>query len=166
MYTDADLGRYCIATTHFLPSAEPPSKSVHSTRPATRSRRPPPTRPPAPTAKTDKCTPMLPHATKKKRPASRPGLSQSSTSLSNCFLKSLKAKIIGTKDRSCVWPARENVLKMSHVRSSKILKAMGARRSTSDHKSRTKVFGKIKTFWCENRAVVTLYYRSNSVHAT
>ena len=67
-------------------------------------RRPPPTRPPALTAKTDKCAPMLPHPRRRnlgQRHAIRRGLSQSSTSLTDYFPKFLMAKRIGTKDCSC-----------------------------------------------------------------
>jgi len=120
-----------------LPSAEPSQPAhfkIHSPRP-TRSRRPPPTRPPV-TAKAkilsvhDKSPPMLPPAAKKEKPKSETYKQAWSVSEQHLLERLLSEIPDGAKNR---W--------------SKISKAMGGRRTPRQVASRVqKYFEKLKLF--------------------
>ena len=140
-----------IATTDgalfSLPSTGP-SKSSPLT---TRSRRPPPTRPPATTAKADKIL-AVPPAVKKEKPKSETYKQAWSVSEQHLPERLLSEIPDGEKNRYeetvCSWTPRVRVLNMfTYCRWSKISKAMGGRRTPRQAANRVqKYFEKLKLF--------------------
>ena len=142
-----------IASTDDALMSLPLAVSSKSPRYTTRSRRQPPTRTPATTAKTDRCAAfMRPPAAKKEKPKSETYKQAWSVSEQHLLERLLSELPNGEKNRYekavCSCTPRVKVLNMfTYCRWSKISKAMGGRRTPRQVASRVqKYFEKLKLF--------------------